>query len=490
MLGTDSRDYGSLFRRKHPFYAKNQRIWQKCIDAYAGGEEYIKTALIRHLSETVEEFSERTRRAYYFNFPRKIARIITHYVLSTRPDRENADPVFCEDWSRTGLRVDEVMRQFSTAMNVFGTAWLAVDMPAFVGKKTKADEVKERLRPYCVAVSPLFIHDWCYGNDGELDWVFVAEQEYNNSDPFSEPKEIQKRKLWTRETLTTVLQAQDGTRKVDFYEHNLGKVPFIRQVETDGYGLCANHWFEDAVRISDAIMNNESEAQMNVIKQMFGLLVVSETFANNAGRRPVASVEGEEDTNTDNASLSSTIARTVAIIENSEDKGISRYISPAGVENATIRTENADLRKMLFEVIGLANPKETRAAESAEAKMWDFQNIEQYMRSRADMLEQTEQKAWEIMKLWQPAISIPDVSYNRNFAMLDLKDAVATLLELSSFNVDSDGFQKEVGKTAVSLLNRLRQLTQDKQEAIENEIEKVTAGKGMLTTESMSVEVE
>lgn len=488
MSVTDSRDYGSLFRRKHPFYARNQIIWEKGIAAYSGGEEYIKSALIRHLSETEEEFSERIKRAYYFNFPRKIARIITHYVLSTRPDRENADPELCEDWSRTGLRVDEVMRQFSTAMNVFGAAWLAVDMPSFVGRKTKADELKERLRPYCVAISPLFVHDWCYGKDGELDWVLVAEQEYDNSDPFTEPKEIQKRKLWTRESVTIVSQAQDGTQQVDFYEHNLGKVPFIRQVETDGYGLGTNHWFEDVVRISDAIMNNESEAQMNVIKQMFGLLVVSDTFANNAGRQEISEEDG---TNTEGGNtLSSTIARTVAIIERPEDKGISRYISPAGVENATIRAENADLRKMLFDVIGLANQKETRAAESAEAKMWDFQNIEQYMRSRADMLEQAEQNAWGIMKLWNPALSVPKVSYNRNFAMLDLKDAVATLLELSSFNIESDGFQNEVGKTAVSLLNRLRQLTQGKKEAIENEIGRVTEGKRMLTTEPMSGEVE
>jgi len=468
---SSSRDYGSLFRRRHPFYAMNQRIWQRSLDAYSGGGKYIQIALIRHLSETKEEFSERIQRAYYFNLPRKIARIITHYVMSTRPDRQGADPDLCEDWSRTGLRVDEVMRQFSTAMNIFGTAWMGVDMPAFVGRKTKADEIREKLRPYCVAINPLSVHDWCYGSDGELDWVLAAEQEYDNSDPFQEAKEIQKRKLWTRDSLITVSQSQDGTQKVDLFEHNLGVVPFIRQVETDGYGLCANHWFEDVVRITDAILNNESEAQMNVIKQMFGLLVVSDSFASNARRDEDGESNGEAKKPGGDDSLSSTIARTVAIIERPEDKGISRYISPAGVENATIRAENADLRKILFDTIGLANTKDTKAVESAESKMWDFQNVEQYMRNRADMLEQAEQEAWSLMQLWQPSIQVPEVSYNRNFAMLDLKDAVTTLLELSSFNIESEKFQKEVGKTAVGFLNRLRQMSQGKKEEIEQEIE-------------------
>lgn len=460
-------DYGLLFDRRHPFYSRNFKSWQRVQQAYAGGAAYINTALIRHLSETEDEFRERLARAYYFNHPRKIARLITQYVLATRPERENADPDLCEDWSRTGLRVDEVMRQFSTGINMFGVAWLAVDMPSFTGRKSKADEIREKLRPYCVYLNPLDVLDWCYGADGELDWVLVRESEFDNSDPFAEAKETERRKLWTRDGVTVVTRQGDGTFLAEENAHGLGRVPFIRKVEVDGYALCENHWFEDVVRISDAILNNESEAQMNIIKQMFGLLVVSESFAHNAARPEPESEKSEGD----EKSISSTIARTVAVIERPEDKGISRYISPAGVENATIRAENLDLRKMMYDTVGLAISKETRMVESAEAKAWDFQGVEQYMRSRADMLEQSEVAAWEFMHLWQPAISVPTVSYNRNFAVLDLEKSVATLMELSSFNLENASYQAEIDKTAVALLNRLRQLSQDRQLDIEREIE-------------------
>ena len=467
-------DYYRLFTRENPFYSAHKRGWQKSYLAYSGGKNYVSNALIQHLSEIPDEYEERVQRAYYFNYPRKIARIITQYVLATRPERENADAELVEDWNRSGLRVDEVMRQFSTYLNVFGVAWLAVDMPNFEGVKTKADEIAEKLRPYCVALSPLSVTDWHYGADGQLEWVLVKESEWDNSNPFEDPVQVDVRKLWTRDTVTIIKKRTDGRDEQQIVEHGLGVVPFIRKEEVDGYGIDANHWFEDVVSISDAILNNESEAQMNTVKQMFGLLVVSESFANSA-RTAIEQTDPDEPA----PSVSSIISRSAAIIESVEDKGISRYISPSGAENATIRNENQALIRMMFECVGLSVSKDTRMVESAEAKLWDFQNIEQYMRTHADVLEQSEYQAWELMNRWNPAITIPTISYNRNFAVLDLQQSVATLIDLSGFNAENEEYQHEISKTAVVLLNRLRQLSQEKQEEITdiiNETKVKTAG--------------
>lgn len=460
-------NYDQLFTRQHPFYTAHIHTWERNHAAYSGGKSYVNRALIPHLSEIPDEFEERKRRAYYFNWSRKIARIITQYVLATKPERQNADAELCEDFDRSGLRVDEVMRKFSTYLNIFGVAWLAVDMPSFEGDVTRADELAMRLRPYCVALSPLAVTDWCYGADGQLEWVLVAEQEWDNSDPFNTPVSVDVRKLWTRNDVTIVTRRSDGNSSERVIEHGLGVVPFIRKEEVDGFGLDANHWFDDVVDISDAILNNESEAQMNTIKQMFGLLVIPESFANNA--RAIADDDAEENPEAP-TSVAGVISRSAAIIESVEDKGISRYISPSGTENATIRAENQALIRMLFEVVGLAVSKDTKMVESAEAKAWDFQNVEQYMANRADVLEQCEYQAWELMAKWNPSIPLPTISYNRNFAVLDLKESIASLLELSGFNQDSDEYQREINRTAVVLLNRLRQLSQENQNALDKEI--------------------
>lgn len=270
-----SLDYDYLFRRKHPFYERNQEKWKRNLLSYAGGEEYINVALIKHISEIDLEYDERKHRAYYFNYPRKIARLITQYVLATRPERQDADPDLVEDWDRNGLRTDEVMRQFSTFLNICGCSWLAVDMPSFEGDKTREDEIREKLRPYAVAFSPLSVVDWSYHSDGELLWIIVAEEYMDNSNPFAEPKLVKVRKLWTRDQVITVTKSDAADQpQVTTVNHNLGLVPFIRHVEVDGYGISENHWFDDVVRISDAILNNESEAQMNAVKQMFGMLVL------------------------------------------------------------------------------------------------------------------------------------------------------------------------------------------------------------------------
>lgn len=469
-------DYSKLFSRENVFYTSHVAQWKRNHAAYSGGKQYIEKALVQHVSEIKEEFDERLKRAYYFNWPRKIARIITQYVLASRPDRENANSDIVEDFSRTGLRVDEIMRQFSTCINLYGCAWLCVDMPIITGRMTKADEIRLKLRPYATVISPLDVTDWCYGDDGELLWVITREKTIDNTDPFQDPVSVDVRKLWTRDSITIVKKRSDG-KDIPVYEakNELGVVPFIRSVETDGYGLNANHWFDDVVRISDAILNNESESQMNIVKQMFGLLVVSESFASNA--TAVKKKEDEENGETSSSSdvsIASVIGRSAAIIESGEDRGISRYIAPSGAENATIRAENVCLVRMMFDCIGLSATKDTKMVESAEAKMWDFQNIEQYMRNRADMLEQVEVKAWQLMNKWDNTIPVPNVSYNRNFAILELKDAVATLTELSAFNVDNNEYQQEVSKTAVILLNRVRQLAQDKQEQITNGIESGT----------------
>ena len=153
-------DYSYLFRRRHPEYRCNHLMWERCRNAYSGGADYIRKALIQHVSEVDLEFAERLNRAYYFNYPRKIARLITQYILAVEPSRINADALLLEDFSRNGLRVNEVMRQFSTLLNVYGSAWMLVEMPAFTGEVTPERQLQENLHPYAVVYQECFLRKW------------------------------------------------------------------------------------------------------------------------------------------------------------------------------------------------------------------------------------------------------------------------------------------------------------------------------------------
>ena len=451
-----------IFNRRHAEYAANEMRWRRSRDAYRGGREYITSALIRHVSEIELEFAERQARAYYFNYPRAIARRITQHVLGIDPVRRGAPPALVEDWSRTGLRANEVMRQLSTMLNVYGRAWLLVEAPEFAGSVSVAEAERRNLRPYVTALSPLEITDWALGDDGRLLWAIVAEETLDKCDPFRPARRRRRRLLYDRTRWRLFAEGENGVQEVASGANPLGEVPLIPVVEPDGFGMAAGHWFEDVVRISEAILNNESEAQMNVVKQMFGLLVVSDSFARGIQRAAAPEKGGR--------GLSATVARSAAVIESVEEKGLSRFISPSGVASETIREENRHLKQELYDVVGLAVQGASREAQTAESKAWDFQNVGQFLAARADLLEQAELAAWRMLCGYDPRLPMPEVVYNRRFAVRDLEESVSGLLKLATVS-DGPCYRKAVRRAALELLDAVSGIPESEKQAIQREID-------------------
>ena len=313
-----------------------------------------------------------------------------------------------------------------------------------------------------MALSPLSVLDWAYGPDRRLIWAKVEEKHTYDQDPDIGRRTVSRIRLWTREKWRLF---DPLTGAITEGDNPTGVIPLVELIEPDGYGIEANHWFEDVVRISDAILNNESEAQMNVVKQMFGMLVVSESFAR--GAEKIQPRKNEEES----GSFAAVVARSAALIESVEEKGISRYISPSGVETSTIRAENTRLKQELYDVVGLAIQSQSREAQTAESKAWDFQNVTQFLANRADLLEQAELRAWEIMKLWDSAVPVPEVTYNRKFAVRDLEKNIAGLLQLSNIPDAGIEFRKAALGVAVELLDAIGSIPDDRKTALLAEIE-------------------
>ncbi len=459
-------DLDFLLHRRNPLYRANYDVWNRSAAAYAGGAGYIRQALIRHISEIEIEFAERLRRAYYFNYPRKLARLITQFVLSSEPVRENATPELVEDFSRTGLRANEVMRQFSTLLNVYGGAAIAVEMPFFEGEVDCERKDREKLRPAARVFSPLEVPDWGFGADGELDWILFEEREWPDRGPWQPTSEVLRRRLFTRNECLVVERAPAGGKPIlrRRVEHRLGTVPALYLFEPDGFGLKSSHVFEDVVRISDAILNNESEAQMNIVKQMFGLLVISEGFAR--GARGASS--GREEAG--NEKFSHVLARSAAIWESPEERGTSRYISPSGADTARIREENDALKRELFDVVGMALVTPSRLQQTAESKAWDYHQVKQFLGCRADMLEQAELRCWQLMAKFDAEVKIPHILYNREFAVSDLKSSIESLLNLQSVPAGRQ-FRRELSRTALFLLEKIKKVDPLRRQSILAEIE-------------------
>lgn len=470
-----------LFTRTHSLVNKYEKNWYRIKLAYSGGENYLKTALIRHLAELDMSFKERLKRSYYINLPKKIARLISHFLLSSKPQRDGADEDLLEDFDRHGLRCDEVMLQASTMLNCYGLSWLLVDMPPVSDDDDVNMETKKqkKLRPYCQALSPFAVRDWAYDDDGEIAWAIISETRVNEADPFTERELIECRRVWTRNDWRLFEKDSSGeVKETVSATHNLGRVPLVKIEEADGFGMGSGaHWFEDVVRISEAILNNGSEGQMNIIQQLFGLLVLPEGFARTNGTIEIADnseeLSSRETSDTTTSTLAHELAKSAAIWESNEEKGISRYISPGGVETQTIREENKYLKEQLFDVVGLALQSSSKSAQTAESKAWDSVNIQQGLANRAIQLEQVEQRAWELLNLWDSAIKIPKVAYNRDFSIKDIEKSVTALMNLSSFDA-GDEYAREVKRTALSKLAELNQISPENYQKVLKEINTIS----------------
>ncbi|MGN1364929.1 MAG: hypothetical protein ACI406_06170, partial [Victivallis vadensis] len=146
-------------------------------------------------------------------------------------------------------------------------------------------------------------------------------------------------------------------------------------------------------------------------------------------------------------------------------------ISPSGVETSTIRTENANLKQELYDVVGLAIQSRSKEAQTAESKAWDFQNVTQFLVNRADLLEQAELRAWEIMNRWDGSVPVPEVTYNRKFAVRDLEKNIAGLLQLSNVPDAGIEYRKAALGIAVELLDAIGSIPDERKKALLQEIE-------------------
>ena len=474
-----------IFERENPLFKNKYQRWLDSALAFDGGEDYIKKFLIKHQSETTNMFKERKNRAFYLNYARKIATLLSNYQFSKPPVRTDADSDIVADFDRTGLNVNEIMRIASLITNIFGMGYALVDMVAIDNNNvTLADKKKKKLRPYVRMLNPLQITDFNMGDDGLLNWAIIIEHYRDDTDPFKKAVEKQRRRLWTK-TDWTLFEKDPKTDKIVVIAteaHPLGVVPIIQFGDVDSYSVNNKiHWFEDIVRINNAIFNNCSESQMNIVMQMFGLLIMPESWAQINTPLEESEQEDDLDGNTPlssrtkqqvQESLPTIIDKTIALTESADERGISRYISPGGSETAAIREENKHLKAEMYDVVGLALQSSSKQAQTAESKSYDNLNMQQGLACRADSLQQLEIKLWVLINKWDKSIPVPTISYNTDFSVKNIAEEVKALMDIASFDLGDIG-NKTVLKAIIEKMDEINPMPLDVKENIYKEIDKL-----------------
>lgn len=503
VLSSMSNGYEYIFERRHPYYIKTLPTWKKATNAYKGGRRYVRHTLTKHPSETDDEFKYRQEHSYNINLIKYSTQKFGDYIFSKTPRRIGAVEEIVKDFDRKGKAANAVMREIFDYFTIYGLAWVFVDMPVLDGNlvdlKSKRDN---KIRPYVNAVAPMDVPDWDFDEKGELNWIIREEIITDKQNPLTKPVVRKRRTLYTKEywqTFDVILDSGDemlpttGVIPGKLNYHDLGAVPVLAYTS-----VLFNKYFnqpaiDDVLTIHDAVLHSESELVTNILKQTYGQLVLPASTNIMAHRirsrlmqeNPTLSANDPAIADVIRQELNIILSRTKHILEDSEERGIARYIQPAGANIDTIIKADDRLVNMIIKLYGFLVGVETTQRESAESKSVDNISLAAQLTAIATRLEELEIRIWDMLSVYDSTISKPEITYNKNYDINELKSVIAALVELVNLDIGSN-YQKEIKRTALHVLDRIRHVGDDEYENIEKEIERNEGNGKPITFEAQA----
>lgn len=509
MLPALSRDpHQAVFERESDYYFQNKALWTKAKNAYNGGRAYLQQVLLQHPSETTEEYNARVASSYNINLIKYSTSRFGDYIFSKAPRRSGGNKEIIDDFDRMKRSVNTIMRQIFDYHTIFNLVWIFVDMPFLEGDtidlKTKAEQ---KIRPWCHVHPPLDVPDWCFDEFGELQWIILQEIVIDKDNPFVTNKVIKRRTLITKDYWQRFEQRIDLTQSHDM-QMATGVTASIQHPNPTGvvtaipYSNCLfnshfNHpGIDDLLTIHDAVLAGESELLTNILKQTYGQLVLPASAGDIVTKikRRISATDPDIDMNAPDVEqailveVNQQLSRTKAIKEDSEEKGISRYIQPTGATTQSIIDHDDRLVTMMMKLYGFLVGVHTTQRESAESKSVDNISLSAQLRALAAGLEELEKRIWELFNRFDSSIKVPEIRYNQDYDIHELKAVIAAIVELGNFNV-SDSYQKQVRRTLTHVLDTLHHITDEDHEEIMKDIDAGKEAKDPMTFEAQAEHV-
>ena len=477
-----------LATRKHDFYtARNNQI-ERNLACFRGGQPYIDLRLTRFPCEPEASWSGkaqavndkfwnigqldgiqgRKERAFLINYAGRIVTKYNQFIFGQDIHRAGIDETFADNATRTGLSINRTMRRLAGLAHAGGWAWLGVDRMASAidpatGLPTQqsiADKARRGDRVFWSIWDATQVIDWEFDNGGGLAWLITEQQTYNSPNPRQAPIAEIVRTLWEPNEYTRLV-IDPKSKEVKTETSGpvpAGQVPFIPA------GIPTNqpHWFDDAERIQASLLNLESAHNENLIQAVFPQLVIPEELVQ-------AVMEQAKVSYADAAELVRGL--NYPILEPAESKGITRYIMPNGQDLKAIPDEILRRRRELFDIAGIGmQNKETRQAQSAESKGWDFLDTEATLRDFSQEWKETEEKAIEISRKIDSSFKDYTPVYPAEFDVSDVKSQMESLMMLQNMDLPDAG-AKELLKASVALQSRIVKIDPERLEEIYAEID-------------------
>jgi hypothetical protein len=440
-----------IVENANPVYKANLNYWDFLLQSYEGGRAYchadlpgsnismnlvermfrlfadgkevlpstVNANLFRHPKERNDDYNERIRMSYYYNFCSPIIDIYTNHLFkeSVIEDFGSIETTVDEirgDVDNQESSIEEFRREVAEMAQIYGHCFVLVDSLDIPNEEilTRQDQINRRAFPYATIYSPQSVMNWSMDKFGVPYWVLFKEYSDVNVDPYKYDPKVKVSwtyKLWTRNEW---IQYDKDYNQIASGVHNLGNIPIVcvyaKKSKTASSFLGISD-LSDIAFIARDIYNSCSELKQILRDQTFAFLAIQGN-----------SSEYDE--------LSVGVSKALLY---PESRNVPQYVSPPQ-SNAEIYFAHIDRQvRKIYQIAklegGSAQQEQVATIQSGVSKAWDFNETNSSLAKKAVSMEDGEIKIWKMFALWEGKEFDGKIQYPKNFStqglMEDLTEA-------------------------------------------------------------------
>ena len=474
-VGGRNEDLVRVLESKHTLYDQYHLQWGDWFNWYAG--KMIENYIYRHYRERMDNFRQRQKRAYYYNYTGSIVDLIASFVYSKtvvrsffRQDEQLAQQEHIEKnefWTDCDLRhtsINEFMQKMFVFTQIWGFIDVVVDMP-----KTPEEIVNEQqrldanIRPYLYHILPMNMLNWEEDDKGEFLWVRWVERMDKQYNPFvpKPPITIMRYTTWTRDAwyihqITQVKGQRKTAALIDSGSHDLGMVPVVRFYgKRDLLDESIGQSFVEPIgRINVDVANSVSLLSEEIRSKVFNILVMEDPNAMSDNEGADTAQQGIE------------IGSNNALLWAGQHPPF--YLAPASDPGTFILNFIEKSTEEIYKLATLWTDTGIRESRSGVSYSYEFNRTNSMLADKAQLMEEGEIKIHRLYTKWLGEDWLGVIDYPDSYDVEVLEQELLTVTQGKNA-VRSDTFKRELEKRVARKM--LNNSTTDVLEKIMNEID-------------------
>lgn len=457
-----------LVENPHVVYLNHREYWDFLLESYEGGIDYTRSSLsaknysdvndafkiqaggkqlrtttnsnlFAHPKERNEDYQDRVRMSYYYNFCAPIIDIYTNHLFKQPVNvdwgkLERSIEERKNDIDRQQSSIIEFRKEMTELAQMYGHIFVLCDAPQITMPiRSLAEQMQYKAFPYLTFYHPQNVINWALDAFGQPYWVLLRETYDVNVDPAKYDPSKKKQsyyRLWT--TKEWILYDGDY-KEIMRGSHNVGKVPITCVFDKKSKkvrNFLGISFIADIVFIAREIYNSCSELKQILRDQTFAFLAF------------------EGDSSEYNAIEVGTCKGLLYPV----GRKAPQYLSPPP-SNAEVYFTHIDRQvSKVFQLAklegGSVKHEQSAVQQSGTSKKWDFNQTNSALSKKAGAFEDGETKVWDLFARWEGGEFDGVISYPKEFSIQSLNDDLDEAEKIMKISIGNE-FNKEIKKAII-----------------------------------------